>query len=281
MPRAVSALDARILEALSERGRIYLDLDQDREWLAEIVSNPSSQIAGMKQRGILEPVTAGRYVALLPGQAQDSSELPLGIFLAALFGDHDNYYLGYLSAIVEHRLTDDHSQTIYIAVFGSGPRVKELGGRSVNITHLHSRRKQFGAERVRALGRAFYRRSNLERTLLDTLDRPALCGAPETWVRAWERARFSETLDLARLVEYASDWGGTVGARAAFWLGELGEVRAARTIHRAIGAPLSGPRVLDASRSFGEGHHWPRDRNTGLVFNMPPEAIEGWLSYGK
>lgn len=280
MSQAISPIDFRILQALDERGRAFIDLKEDRNWLLEIVSDPPNQLARMKKRGTLASVAAGRYVALPPGRPDDPAELPLGVLLAAAFAGRQDYYLGYLSALIEHRLIDEHSLDIYLAVFGTLPRIKELAGRPVHMTRLDSRRKQFGRERVRAIGRTFYFRSDLERTLLDTLDRPGLCGTPETWVRAWSRALRSDDLDRARLVEHAEDWGGTVAGRCAFWLRELGDVRLARRLLRSIGAPLTGPRLLDSARSFGDAN-WKRDRETGLIVNMPPTALDGWLSYGK
>jgi predicted transcriptional regulator of viral defense system len=280
MSRAVSPIDFRILQALDERGRIFIDLKEDRDWLREIVSNPSLQLARMKKRGILVSVAAGRYVVLPPGQIDDPAELPLGVILAAAFAGRQDYYLGYLSALIEHRLTDAHTLEVYVAVFGVPPHIENLAGRPVHMTGIASPRKHFGRERVRAIGRTFYFRSNLERTLLDTLDRPALCDSPETWVRAWSRAFGSHDLDRAALVEQAEGWGGTVAARCAFWIRELGDVRLAQRLLRSIGAPLTGPRLLDSARSFGD-QGWTRDRETGLIVNIPPTAIEGWLSYGK
>jgi hypothetical protein len=83
----------------------------------------------MKKRGTLFPVGAGRYVALPPGEPSDPGEL-------------------------------------YVAVFGPPPRLKTLAGHSVHMTRLKSARKHFGQDRVRAVGRTFYLRSDLERTLL-------------------------------------------------------------------------------------------------------------------
>jgi predicted transcriptional regulator of viral defense system len=280
MASSVSPIDSRILQALDERGRAFIDLNQDRDWLREIASDPPLQLARMKKRGILESVAAGRYVALPPGQMSNAAELPLGVLLAAAFAGREDYYLGYLSALIDHSLTDEHSLDVHVAVFGTPPNIEDLAGRPLHMTSIASSRKQFGRERVRAIGRTFYFRSDFERTLLDTLDRPALCGSPETSVRAWSRAFGSRNFDRAKLVEYAEGWEGTVAARCAFWVRELGDIRLARRLLRSIGAPLSGPRLLDAARSFGDGT-WKRDRETGLIVNIPAATLDGWLSYDR
>lgn len=280
MAHSLSPTDSLILEELSARGKTFLDLKRDREWLGALTTDPARQVAGMRKRGTLVPVGAGRYVALRPGEVSDPSELPVGVLLAAVFAGRDDWYLGYLSALIEHHLVDEHANDLYVAVFGLPPRLKTLIGRPVHMTRLKSARKHFGRERVRAVGRTFYFRSDFERTLLDTLDRPGLCGTPETWTRAWSRAFSSDALDQHRLVDYALEVGGTLAARCAFWMREMGDVRNARLILRSIGAPLTGPRLLDSAQSFGEGK-WRRDRDTGLIVNMPTRAIDGWLSYGK
>lgn len=280
MPQTLSPTDSRILAELSDRGRTFLDLKLDRNWLSALTTDPAKQVAAMRKRGSLLAVGPGRYVALTPRELGDPSRLPVGVLLAAAFAGRNDWYLGYLSALIEHQLVDEHANELYVAVFDPPPRLKTLAGRPVHMTRLKSARKHFGRERVRAVGRTFYFRSDLERTLLDTLDRPGLCGPPENRVRAWSRAFAGDSLDRQRLVDYALQVGGTLAARCAFWMREVGDVRDSRLILRSIGAPLTGPRLLDSEQSFGEGD-WRRDRDTGLVVNMPMQAIDGWLSYGK
>src|SRR4051812_38815768 len=106
MSPTLSTTDSRILEELNDRGRTFLDLKLDRDWLSALTTNPAQQLAGMRRRGTLLPVGAGRYVALNPGDRNDPSELPVGVLLAAAFAGRDDWYLGYLSALIEHRLVD-------------------------------------------------------------------------------------------------------------------------------------------------------------------------------
>jgi predicted transcriptional regulator of viral defense system len=282
MAASASKLDSLILGEIARHGRNFVSLDEDRAWLSELTPDPALQLARMKRRGSLAPVARGRYVVLPPGLSPSTKGIPRGTLLAAAFAGSNQYYLGYLSALVDHHLTDEHSRTIYLAVWGEPPRIARLGDEKVRMTQIKSERKRFGAERVRAVGKTFYWRSDLERTLLDTLDRPELCGGPETWVRAWSRAfrLRREPADVLRLSEYAERWGGTVAARCAYWLRDVGHAREARQILRAIGAPLGGRRLLDRSQTFGEGD-WIRDRETGLTVNMPEQLVAGWLAYEK
>ena len=67
-----------------------------------------------------------------------------------------------------------------------------------------------------------------------------------------------------------------VCARAALLLRESGRPREARLL---IDRPISGRVLFDASNT--EPGKWPRDRDTGLLLNVPLRAIDAWLEYGK
>lgn len=277
-----SEADSNILRHAARRGQTSLSLPADAQWLSELVPRPAAQLARMNERGLVERVSRGRYVILPAGATRATQIGSVAPVLVAALPDTDTYYLGYWSALAGHNLTDEESDAIYLAVRGPHPPrgLSTIAGRPVRMNRITAERKWFGAERLRAQGASFYSRSDLERTLIDTLDRPDLCGEPELWVRSWERAFREERVDLARLMDYAIRIGGNVGARTGFWLRELGRVRDARLVFRAIGTPLKGPRLLDASRSYA-GDSWQRDRESGLYLNIPERAITGWLTYGK
>lgn len=278
---SASTADSRVLRAIARKGRTYVSLEEDRDWLEDLVGDPAQQLARMKKRGSLASVAHGRYVVLPPGVTNAGQAVPTMLLLAAAFAGRNDYYLGYLSALVEHRLTDEQADAFYVAVFSRDlPSISMVAGRPLRMTRILSTKKRFGIERIRAQGRAFYFRSDLERTLLDTLDRPKFCGQPDTWVRSWDRAFAQDRVDVSKLIDYASAWGGSVAARCAFWLRELGRTRESRLLLKSINAPLTGRRELDSSRSFGDGD-WHRDRETGLIMNIPEHAITGWLEYGK
>jgi predicted transcriptional regulator of viral defense system len=280
MSRSTAATDSAILRIAARKGISTITLPADEGWLSQIVPLPAAHLSRMRQRGSLDRVGQGRYV-ILPAGASNAGQLSsLPLLLAAALPE-ERYYLGYLSALQSHALTDEDADAIYVAIRGAAlPRLSELGGRPVKMHRITVERKWFGAARERAQGRTFYYRSDLERTLIDTLDQPRLCGAPDIWVRAWERAFREDRVDVTQLLDYATRMGASVTARAGFWLREIGRVREARIAFRAAGAPLKGVRLLDSSAAFGDSR-WKRDRESGLIVNIPERAITGWLEYGK
>jgi predicted transcriptional regulator of viral defense system len=281
--RQVLPEDSRVLREAALRGSVYVHWPNDRPWLEQIegIGDPLRRLQGMKKRGSLAPIARGRWIVMPPGASTVSQAAPPPILLAALLDGRAEWYLGFLSALIDHGLTDIDSETLYVAVRGrSIPSTLTAGGRTVRVVRLVRADDWAGVERLRAQGRIFTYRSDIERTLLDTLDHPKMCGPAEVWVRAWGRAASEERLDVGRLFDYVEQRNAAVQARCAYWLRELGQTRSARRIMHALGGRMTGARPLDASRSFGEGP-WPRDRETGLVLNMPQETIDGWLEYGK
>ena len=281
--RQVLPEDSRVLREAALRGSVYIHWPDDRPWLEQIegIGDPLRRLQGMKKRGSLAPIARGRWIVMPPGASTVSQAAPPPILLAALLDGRAEWYLGFLSALIDHGLADIDSETLYVAVRGRGiPSTLTAGGRTVRVVRLVRADDWAGVERLRAQGRIFTYRSDIERTLLDTLDHPKMCGPAEVWVRAWGRAASEERLDVGRLFDYVEQRNAAVQARCAYWLRELGQTRSARRIMHALGGRMTGARPLDASRSFGEGP-WPRDRETGLVLNMPQETIDGWLEYGK
>jgi predicted transcriptional regulator of viral defense system len=279
----VLAEDSRVLREAALRGSVYLRWPDDRPWLERIegIGDPLRRLQGMKARGSLASIARGRWIVMPPGASTVAQAVPSPILLAALLDGRVEWYLGFLSAIIDHGLTDIDSETLYVAVRGQGiPSTLTAGERAVRVVQVVRADDWAGVERLRAQGRVFTYRSDIERTLLDTLAHPKMCGSAEVWVRAWARAASEERVDFGRLFDYVEQRNAAVQARCAYWLRELGQARTARRIMRALGGRLSGARPLDASRSFGEGP-WSRDRETGLVLNMPQETIDGWLEYGK
>lgn len=284
LTRSVPAEDARVLHEAAQRGQLYLRWPEDRHWLERIdgIGDPQKRLWGMGDRGSLARIARGRWLILPPGASTVEHAAPPKVLLAALFDGRADWYLGYLSALVDHRLTDIDSETLYVGVRGAQIASRQrIGHRPVRVVQ-HARPDSWrGVERERAQGRVFSYRSDVERTLLDTLDQPRHCGPAEVWVRAWERAMREERVDLRRLVDYAEERSEVVQARLAFWLRETGHPRDSRRVIRGLGGPLSGSRLLDAAKNFGPEQRWPRDRETGLVINMPQRTVDGWLEYGK
>jgi predicted transcriptional regulator of viral defense system len=281
--RTLPADDLRVLEAAAQRGKTFIRLPEDESWLARIagIGDVKQRLQRMGRRGSLASLGTDRWVVMPLGASTLTQAAPTKVLLAGLLDGRADWYLGFLSALIDHGLTDIDSDTIYVGVRGKSVRHRlRLGDRTVRPVHIMREDDWSGVERERAGGRVFSYRSDVARTLLDTLDKPRRCGSAEVWVRAWERAKREERVSPHQLIDDSETRSAVLQARLAFWLRETGHVRDCRRVMRMLGGPLGGSQLLDAGQSFGEGD-WHRDRDTGLVVNLPERALDGWLSYGK
>ncbi len=282
--RTITDTDRDLLDELASAGRLYVQLPEDERRLRKhLKSNerPARRLSDMAARQQVVRVAHGAYVLLPAGAKSLRQAADRRTLVAAALENRWSYYLGFASAIVDHGLTDESAGDLHVGIGGSRlPKLDDLAGTPVHLTRVAYDNEEgdgwLGVERKRIRGQTFYARSGIERTLIDALDRPQLCVRPEMWVRAWERALREGDLDLPLLLDLANRRSRAVCARAALLLREAGRPREARLL---IDRPLTGRVLFDASNT--EHGKWPRDRDTGLLLNVPLQAINAWLEYGK
>jgi len=282
---SVTIEDQAVLHSAAQSGKLFLRWPEDKAWLETIheIGDPLAQLAGLTRRGSLVSIGKQRWLIMPTGASSVEQAAPVKALLTALLEGRGNWYLGCLSALIDHGLTDIDSAALYVVSSSNSlPNQLHIGRREVKVVHRRQPDSWVGVERERAAGRVFSYRSDLERTLLDTLDYPRHCGSAEIWVRAWERAMREERVDLGKLIDYSDERTAVAQARLAYWLRETGHPREARRVLRGIGGPVKGSQPLDAGRSFAEtGTKRARDKETGLVLNIQQQTIDGWLTYGK
>lgn len=287
--RRISKTESRVLEALSRRDRAtgrpraWLDLKKDREWLiAEVGTEYIAQVVNrMAKKGSMFQMGGGRYVVASPGTIDSSQAVTFGVALDITMGERP-YFLAYAAAMSDHDLIDETVDPV-IAVKGSalgGGDTVRVRNRAVHVVRITSARKWFGLERVAVDRQAGYWRSDLERTLLDAIDRPDMAAGHELAARAWERAAREERVDIDKLAEYAVCLGGIPALRVAYFSRASSLDAAADAILSAVPRTRSSSARLDSTRGYGDGD-WRRDHETGLLVNVPEDLLRGWMSYGE
>lgn len=278
-PRTLGRLDALLLRRLAEQQRSTLSVREDRSLLGSITPRYAQLLARMARKGTLIRLAGGRYVVASWAGDELAQAAPFNVLLDATLRPYGAYYLGFLSALIEHRLTDQDSFEVYVALRDdatfSGKRLM-IDGRPVLVTRISGPQRWVGIEQVRATRRERYWRSNLQRTLIDTLYRPRLSGGIELIAGAWARAVAERTPDLEEICGYARALSISVARRTGYMLTRLGH-------HDVAVAHLGDLRsqrnsvLLDASRAYGEGD-WRRDSEWGVTINLPERALTGWLA---
>jgi predicted transcriptional regulator of viral defense system len=276
--------DTEVIGRAQRKRRGVIVLREDRDWLTEFSSRPADLLLRMAARGALIKLGAGRYAISELGSSSVHRKTwqPL---LHARLAPLGNYYLGFFSALEEHRLTDLSEPRITVATGINNKQLRagrmRVAGRPIGAAY--TTRPVFGEglgiETVHPSRTERYRRSDMMRTLVDCLWHPELSGATETWVTAWGRASRLNNFDPEVALRYALPLGPSVARRVAFMLEVSGHGDAARrTLPKRL-RRSDRHALLIADGPSGDGYEV--DDQWRVTLNVPRDRIEGWLAYGK
>jgi predicted transcriptional regulator of viral defense system len=282
--RTVSPEASAVFEHVAAAKRRTVSLPGDREWLAEITPHYARLLDRMAARKLLYRVLRGRYVVAPWATDGVDQAAPAELLVDLVLREQGEYYLGFLSALIAHRLTDLHTSTLYAAIRqdNSTDMVSvPLAGYELKLVRFSPSRwpmRESERERVRVQPglKEFVWRSGLERSLLDGLLRPELCAGIETVVSSWARAE-EHSVDWATVWAIARRSGAATARRAAYLLVRTGHEHVLTDDLQA----LENKRAdipLDRSNGYAMSRReMKRDQQTGVLLNVPAEHLHGWL----
>jgi predicted transcriptional regulator of viral defense system len=285
MSQSLTSRDSEVIVGAQQRRRNVLVLSEDSDWLSELHPRPKDLLLRMASRGALIRLGAGRYAIPALGYA-DPAYKAWQPMLHGRLSPLGDYYLGFFSALEEHRLTD-LSEPFATVLVGFGSRQLASGKLDVAgrlVRAVRTTRPVFssdlGVEVVRLSRSESYLRSNPTRTLVDSLWHPQLSGATETWVTAWGRGMRYEQVDPATACRYAVALGPAVARRTGLMLDLLGAGDTARAqlpsrVRRSDRTTLM---IADGPPATDEMELDPFWR---VSMNVSRDRLEGWLSYGR
>jgi predicted transcriptional regulator of viral defense system len=284
--RTVSPEAAAVLEHVAAAKRSTVSLPADRQWLASITPHYARLLDRMVARKSLYRVLRGRYVVAPRGTEWVEQAAPVELCVDLVLREAGEYYLGFLTALIAHRLTDLHASTVFVAV-GQDSRTDltsvKVCGHELRLVRLASSRWPRGEgerERVRIQPglKEFVWRASLERTLVDCLLHPELCAGIETAVSSWARASNERDVDWEAVWTIAKRSGAAAAPRVAYLLIATGH---ADTLAGEL--PLArGETLLDRTNGYRmDRSQMSRDPQTGLLINVPTERLRGWIKGGK
>ncbi len=286
MPQSFTTRDTEVIMRARRKRRAVLVLREDSDWLREFHPRPKDLLLRMAGRGALIKLGAGRYA--IPTLGSDAAAYnawqPMLHGRLAPLGD---YYLGFFSALEEHRLSDlSEPFTTVLVRFASRQLMSgklEVAGRPLRAAR--TRRLVFtgdlGVEVVRLSRTERYLRSNPTRTLVDCLWHPHSAARRKHGSVPGAAVCARSALDPLAACRYALALGPTVARRTGLMLDLLGAGEVAR-------AELPG-RVRRSDRAFRPcSPTAPRrmrsmeiDQFWRVRMNVSRDRLEGWLSYGK
>lgn len=281
----VTPLGARVLAELSKRHRRSIRFPEDQEWLSQITPHATRLLNRMKDDRVLYHLGRKQYVTAPIGTKSWRQAVPAELIIDLTLSPPGPYYIGFLSALIAHRLTDLHSQAYYAAVQeGSNYRPAKEPVIELTVVRLSPSNWPEASsnelERFRILEgtKEFAWRSSQERTLIDGLLRPDCCAGFETVVSAWARALQNPATSWDEVALIGRRLGDATARRTAFMLGLLGlEGVVARHFADLNGRQTTAP--LDRSNGFSLPRaEMERDRRTGVLLNVPRNHLRGWLT---
>src|SRR5450759_464885 len=119
--RTVSPEASAVLEHVAAAKRRTVSLPADREWLAEITPHYARLLDRMAARKLLYRVLRGQYVVAPWATDGVDQAAPVELLVDLVLREQGEYYLGFLSALIAHRLTDLHASTLYAAIRQGNP----------------------------------------------------------------------------------------------------------------------------------------------------------------
>lgn len=265
--RSLSPQESRVVLSLAE----HETREASRKTIIDILgASPEAAdhvIRSLRRKGWLERASWGRYLLIPAEQGPEATGESNVLALASLIADR--YYIGYGTAAAHYGFTTQRRNIIWL-VTPQRLRDRKLLNAEVRIVNI-TKRKFFGFEPVDVLGHEVDM-SDLEKTAIDCVDRPDLCGGlgeaayifgRASWKTNWDRVSahllLMNSIALTRKVGWLADH---VGAPLPDY------VRAdllARTGKRSTKAKL-GPRAPKPN-VLGYQSEWK------LTVNVPIEEL--------
>jgi predicted transcriptional regulator of viral defense system len=209
--RSLSTQESRIVLTLTEQGRREIARPEIIELLGVSPKAADHVIKSLRQKGWLERASWGRYLLIEPNQGPEA--LGESNLLALASRITEQYYISFGTAATHYGLTTQHRNVIWL-VSPKQLRDRYIDETKVRIVNLVAR-KFFGFSAVDTLG---YKTilSDLEKTVIDCVDRPELAGG--VGEAAYILGTACRRLNWVKLINYLEQIESSPLIRRLGWL---------------------------------------------------------------
>jgi predicted transcriptional regulator of viral defense system len=266
----LSPVEQKAYFALLKRGSIIARVDDVSSSLGVSPSWAKNILSKLARHGAVQRVGRGKYV-VIPADVMygRKSYVADPLVLASELMKGNEYCVAYCSAAHVHGLTEQMPFRTTVAVLKQ-MRPIEVGNVSVSFVTL-KKPKFFGCEDVKYLD-VTLKVSDLEKTVVDCVDRPELCGGLSEVVRILLNAFEDKRMNYQKLVSYVKRFGShAVAQRLGFILQYLKERKRIRVDSEVFDGLLQlvGSKVypldVKASRVGGVSRKWKILNNAGYL----------------
>ena len=268
--RSLSAQESRVVLTLAQHGRRDVAREDIIQLLAASPQSADHVIRSLRRKGWLQQASWGKYLLIPPDQGPEALGESNLLALASRIAEPHPYYLGYGTAAAHYGLTTQHRNTIWIAT-PARLRDRHLNDSKVRIVNPVPR-KFFGFAPVDVLGYTV-QMSDIEKTAIDCIDRPDLCGG--IGEAAIILAAASRRCDWSKIVSYLQRIASKPLTQRCGWLTDY------------VGAKIPDNARAEISQIASKGRKTflgPRkappgaigyDETWRLVVNVTPEELHG------
>lgn len=266
--KTLGKLSSKLLQVMKKNNRLIFSVSEAERILDKPKQKTAVFLGKLVRRGLLNRLKAGKYL-IVPLEIDKSREYLENWYLVAreLARPHE-YYISHYSAMVLHNMTTQPVVRVYASV---PARIRSRHVSGIYFYFVYCKRKKFwGIFEKWITKQEKVIVSELERTILDCLERPDLCGgiseiAKGIWIKRKE-------IDYQKLVRYAEKLNvRAVVKRLGFILElyRLGNEGIINSLQRSIKNSLSYI-VLDPTLS-ASGKHRSRWK---VLINSPEEELK-------
>ncbi len=223
----------------------------------------------LHQKGWLDPLVRGQYLLVKADRGPEG--IPsMNSYLVARFLQKP-YFFGYRFACSHHGLLTQLPSVIHVAVLRHKQPI-ELKNIRFEFVVL-TKKRLFGFAEETQFGEKIYI-SDLERTVIDALNRPDLVGGIESVVQvifhSWKK------LDYDKLIDYLVRFQDRALARRFGYLIELLDLSFRDDLMEYFQSQVTkNPIYLGSCKRWGKAGE--RDKRWNLILNIPYEALMGEL----
>ncbi|MHB1463829.1 MAG: type IV toxin-antitoxin system AbiEi family antitoxin domain-containing protein [Thermoleophilia bacterium] len=200
--RSLGDAEARLITSLSSKGKGVFRLSDAEKVTGTTSAATRKLVHDLVQKKWLIRLTSGKYL-IVPFEAGEEGEHTENWFvIARSLIEPKRYYLSHYSALDIHEMLTQPALTVYVST--PVRRIpKKILGASFQFVYVRPK-DLWGLEDVWVTPSQKVKTSDIERTILDCLNRPDLCGGiSEAAKGIWTKRN---EIDYPKLVDYAKKY---------------------------------------------------------------------------
>lgn len=263
--KSLGKSSSRLLIALAENDRNVFSFQDAVGILKSNDAATRKLLSDLVKRKWIIGLSRGRYL-VVPLSAGEKAEVSENWYVIAKYLVQPRpYYISHYSAMEIHRMTTQPVSTVFVSTPQRKKDTLALGATFHFVCLMPSR--MWGTTGEWATGTERVEVSDLERTIIDGLNNPRLCGGVSEIAKGIH-ARKGD-IDYVKLLEYVERFGSNAVAKRLGFLMELYGMNN-ETVERLRRMANPSYVLLDPSLPT-MGRHWHRWR---LRLNVNPEELK-------